>query len=154
MIDVRDVLDSLDLAVGRAHGVLPYEHLQQLAEQAHRLRIRHGFVGEALVVALAGGTGSGKSSIVNALVGDVVVPTGIVRPTTRHATAIVGGGSDADLGPLFEMVGVEHRIVRSGVEGTVLIDLPDFDSTAESHRHVVESVVPRVDAVVWVLDPE
>lgn len=154
MTDVRDVLDTLDLALARSDGILDEATTAPMAQLAQRLRIRHGFVGEVLVVALAGGTGSGKSSIVNALVGEEVVPTGVVRPTTQHATAVSSAANAADLTPLFDAVGVDHHVTSDAVEDLALIDLPDFDSTAEAHRHVVENVVPRVDAVLWVLDPE
>src|SRR5262249_26073393 len=43
------------------------------------------------VVALAGGTGSGKSSLFNALAGASFSPLGVTRPTTRHAHACVWG---------------------------------------------------------------
>ncbi|MEX2132719.1 MAG: hypothetical protein WEB67_01160, partial [Acidimicrobiia bacterium] len=38
--------------------------------------------------------------------------------------------------------------------GVVLIDLPDTDSVETDHRLVVENLLPRVDAVVWVVDVE
>lgn len=154
MTDVRDVLDTLDLALARSDGILDDATTQPMAQLAHRLRIRHGFVGEVLVVALAGGTGSGKSSIVNALVGEEIVPTGVVRPTTQHATAVTSAATATDFTSLFDSVGVDHHLTNEAADDLALIDLPDFDSTAEAHRHVVEHVVPRVDAVVWVLDPE
>jgi putative ribosome biogenesis GTPase RsgA len=41
-----------------------------------------------LVVAILGSTGSGKSSLFNALVGAPLSPSGVLRPTTRRATAV------------------------------------------------------------------
>src|SRR4030095_16752559 len=35
-----------------------------------------------------------------------------------------------------------------------LLDLPDYDSVDAAHRATVDQVLPRVDAVCWVLDPE
>ena len=43
------------------------------------------------VVALAGGTGSGKSSLFNALVGREFAVPGVARPTTAHVSAAVWG---------------------------------------------------------------
>ena len=43
------------------------------------------------VVALAGGTGSGKSSLFNALSGASFSPAGVMRPTTKHTHACVWG---------------------------------------------------------------
>ena len=154
MTDIRDLLDTLDLAIARAERVLDDGAVDSMIRTARRLRTRSGFLGEVLVVALAGGTGSGKSSIVNALVGEQIVEIGVVRPTTQQATAVFRPGGAVDLLGLFDAVGVERRLGHDAAGDIVLIDLPDFDSTAESHRHVVEQVLPRVDAVVWVLDPE
>ena len=42
---------------------------------------------DAYVLALVGGTGVGKSSIVNALAGETVTPAGVRRPTTSRAVA-------------------------------------------------------------------
>ena len=35
-----------------------------------------------------------------------------------------------------------------------VIDLPDFDSIAAEHRERVDALLPRVDAVAWIVDPE
>ena len=58
--------------------------------------------GDALVVAVAGGTGCGKSSIVNALVGSPVAATGVVRPTTDRSLAVMSPAPHVDLDPLLE----------------------------------------------------
>ena len=52
---------------------------------------RTSLVGGHTVVALAGATGSGKSSLFNALVGDEVARVGLRRPTTSTPTAAVWG---------------------------------------------------------------
>lgn len=154
MADLAEVMDLLDLAMARADGIVPDPIFDDMVDVGKRIRTRNGFVGEVLAVALAGGTGSGKSSIVNALVGEDIVTTGIVRPTTQSATAVYPEDAWVDLSPLLDSLGVEERIAHDTLESLVIVDLPDFDSTAEAHRHVVEDVLPRVDVVVWVLDPE
>jgi hypothetical protein len=35
-----------------------------------------------------------------------------------------------------------------------VLDLPDFDSIAREHRERVDALLPRVDAVAWIVDPE
>lgn len=152
--ELAEVLDLMDLADVRSRDVLPRD--QRIAVEAivERVRSRHGFVGEVLVVALAGGTGSGKSSILNALIGRKVVRTGVIRPTTQHACAVYPKVCASDLEPLLDALGVGDRIATEALEDVVLVDLPDFDSVEQAHRHVVDTVLPRVDAVVWVMDPE
>jgi GTP-binding protein EngB required for normal cell division len=152
--DVPELLDALDLAIARTEDIVASDLADEMIDLARRSRLRSGFLGEVLVVALAGGTGSGKSSLINALVGSPVVETGVVRPTTQMATAVAPPSMSADLGPLLDALGVERCLTDRGVDDFVFIDLPDFDSIEEAHRHVVDEVMPRVDAVVWVLDPE
>jgi GTP-binding protein EngB required for normal cell division len=154
MTELIDVLDACDLAIARADGLLDGPLLADLQHRAAGARRRDGFLGEALVLAFAGGTGSGKSSILNAMVGTDVVPTGIVRPTTQVATAVHANREFTDLAPLIGAIGVTSTIIEAGAGDIVFVDLPDFDSTEAAHRHVVEEVLPRVDAVIWVLDPE
>src|ERR1700760_1893461 len=50
---------------------------------------RLGLSSNHTVVALAGGTGSGKSTLFNALSGATFSPPGVTRPTTRHVHACV-----------------------------------------------------------------
>jgi len=152
--ELAEVLDLMDLADVRSRDVLPLDGGRQMADVVDHARTRHGFVGEVLVVAIAGGTGTGKSSIVNALIGHEAVTTGVVRPTTQDACAVYPEVCASDLGPLLDALGVGERIPTDALADVVLVDLPDFDSVEQAHRHVVDQVLPRVDAVVWVMDPE
>jgi hypothetical protein len=115
------------------------------------------------VVALAGATGSGKSSLFNTVAGMRLSPVGVIRPTTGIAHACTWGADPAK--PLLDWLGVPkgHRFRResaldgddeAGLRGLVLLDLPDFDSVEESHRIEVDRLLELVDAVVWVLDPQ
>jgi hypothetical protein len=65
------------------------------------------------VVALAGGTGSGKSTLFNALSGAAFSPPGVTRPTTRHVHACVWGMQG--VAPLLDWLNVQrrHRYARA-----------------------------------------
>lgn len=115
------------------------------------------------VVALAGGTGSGKSSLFNALVGREFAVPGVARPTTAHVSAAVwGDGADALLDWLD--VAPDRRLRRvidqldsedeTALSGMVLLDLPDHDSVSEDNRAVVDRIVPMADLLLWVVDPQ
>ncbi|MGN6301726.1 MAG: GTPase [Angustibacter sp.] len=114
------------------------------------------------VVALAGATGSGKSSLFNALTRLDIATVGARRPTTSSATACVWGAEGADA--LLEWLGVprQHRVSRESaldagdddLHGLVLLDLPDHDSTEVAHRLEVDRLVELVDVLVWVTDPQ
>lgn len=154
MSSLGSLLDLADLAVARCEGVAPEESRVELAHVVRRARRKLGFLGEALVVAFAGGTGSGKSALVNGIVGESVAPIGVVRPTTDVALAVTPMGSQVDFDRLLSDLGVTERIESGTLGSSVLVDLPDFDSIVEGHRRIVQEVLPRVDAVVWVFDPE
>ncbi len=112
-------------------------------------------LGDATVVALAGATGSGKSTLFNALSGSEVSTPGVRRPTTGVAHATVWGqGADR----LLDWLEVPRRHVLErpdpALDGLVLLDLPDHDSTRLEHRLEVDRLVELVDVLAWVLDPQ
>lgn len=154
MTDLVALLDLADMAVVRCERSVPPETRLDLARVVRRARRKLGYVGETLVVAFAGGTGSGKSSLINALVSESIAPVGVVRPTTNEALAAIPSGASSRYARLLADLDISQRVEVSTLSSTVLIDLPDFDSTTQAHRHIVESVLPVVDAVVWVFDPE
>ena len=114
------------------------------------------------VVSLAGGTGSGKSSLFNRLSGADFSTVGVTRPVTREAHACVWGVDGS--GPLLEWLGVPRRYryarasaLGSGeqsMDGLVLLDLPDHDSVMGHATDLVDGLVGLSDLMVWVLDPQ
>jgi len=112
------------------------------------------------VVALAGATGSGKSSLFNQLIGADIAKIGVRRPTTATPTAAVWGSDPATALLDWLKVGTRHVVgeTPSGagleLDGLVLLDLPDFDSLDETHRVEVDRLLDLVDVFIWVTDPQ
>ena len=106
------------------------------------------------VIGMLGGTGAGKSSLVNALAGGEVVCAGVLRPTTNEACAVLPAGREPK--ELLGWLGVRTRVCAPGdLPGdTAIIDLPDIDSVEASHAQVVGRLATRVDALVVVVNPQ
>jgi ABC-type multidrug transport system fused ATPase/permease subunit len=153
-LSVDRCLDNLDVAIAAAKAL----GLDVSAAAATRdtARARLGFPSSAYVLALAGGTGVGKSTLLNAIAGDEVSAAGVRRPTTSEAVAWLPAGRRHELTGLMEWLGIDQiREHAGGKLGDVaVLDLPDFDSIAPLHRERVDALLPRVDAVAWIVDPE
>ena len=154
MSDLREILDLHDRLVAACVGVVPEEDVEAAAEVGRAARRRVGYLGDTVLVALAGGTGSGKSSLLNALAGEEVSAPGAMRPTTAEPVAWIPSNPEPGLTRLLDDLGIETRIGQDLYPGLAILDLPDIDSVVIDHRVRVERLLPLVDSVVWVVDPE
>ncbi|HZJ49292.1 MAG TPA: YfjP family GTPase [Actinomycetota bacterium] len=155
-VDIDGRLGALGEAVALARGRLDAAVVERAAAVGDRAGARLGHGTELTVVALAGATGSGKSSLFNALTGAPLAAAGVRRPTTARPQACVWGEGAAD--DLLDWLGIaeRHRLAGgdSRLDGMVLLDLPDHDSTEIAHRIEVDRLVELVDLLVWVVDPQ
>src|SRR5215468_7895992 len=129
-----------------------------LTKAGERLRLSS----QHTIAVLAGGTGSGKSSLFNALARAQFSPAGVLRPVTREPRACVWGMDGA--GPLLDWLEIEphYRYARSSalddgeraLTGLLLVDLPDHDSVLSGDSAEVSRLVAQADLMMWVLDPQ
>src|SRR3954447_21327653 len=159
-----DRVDGLEQAGRAARGRLDDAVVDDVQAAVARVATRLGLAADHTVVALAGATGSGKSSTFNALAGVELSSVGVRRPTTSWATACVWGKEGAE--ELLEYLDIapRHQVMRdslldlgkedSALQGVVLLDLPDHDSTEVSHHLEVDRLIELADLMVWVLDPQ
>ncbi|GII03748.1 GTP-binding protein [Planobispora takensis] len=148
----------VELGPGRVDPKLLTESGQLLLRAGDRLKLSS----DHTVVALAGGTGSGKSSLFNSISGLDLSPTGVRRPTTARTHACVWGLEGA--GPLLDWLQIQwrHRFARasaldkgeSRLHGLILLDLPDHDSIRALTDTEADRLIQVADLVVWVLDPQ
>jgi len=159
-------IDGLDSAATAARGRLDDGLVDAAADVVDRAAGRLKLSATHTVVGIAGATGSGKSSTFNALTGLELSAVGVRRPTTSWATACVWGREGAE--ELLEWLGIapRHQTTRDSMldlgrreqqaelDGVVLLDLPDHDSTEVAHHLEVDRLVALADLLVWVVDPQ
>lgn len=152
-------LDALNKARELGEGRLSADVLAEVYQVLERASTRRSLSSEHTVVGFFGATGSGKSSLFNAVSGTSAAVVGARRPTTADPLAAVWGPAGSE--ELLDWLDVPRRVhpVDSAGEsepdaGLILLDLPDFDSTAAEHRRIVERMAGMVDVLVWVLDPQ
>src|SRR5215204_1357342 len=151
---VRALREASELCAGRVSDEVVAK-VERVIDQTDR---RLATSGGATVVALAGATGSGKSSMFNALTGTNLAAVGVRRPTTSSALACSWGDDSAE--ELLDWLQIPRRhalepdpAMAAALDGLVLLDLPDHDSTELSHRMEVDRLVQLVDMLIWVVDP-
>lgn len=153
---------------------------QDLAQRAHTVLDvvdeRDALDPTTIVAAFVGATGSGKSSLFNAVCGADLARSDVIRPTTRvglaalphtdasanettHDTAsLAGEPASAPAAGLLDWLGVQQRVALPPHSplgpGIVLIDVPDIDSVDISHRELAQRLAERVDVLIWVVDPQ
>ena len=155
--DLPLVLEDLARAVDLGEQLGLGEELAHardvLTQASHRRRLAP----QTTVAALLGATGSGKSSLTNAMAGSEVSRTARTRPTTTQPLAVVPDTAN-DATELLDWLAISHRVRVDGSwalgESTVLVDLPDIDSDEPAHRAIAQRMAGKVDVLVWVLDPE
>ena len=152
-------LEALNSARELAEGVLPGEALDQVFQVLDRASARRSLSADHTVVGFFGATGSGKSTLFNAVNGAEIATAAARRPTTSEPLASVWGAAGSEA--LLDWLEVRQRHHADPVpgfadesSGLILLDLPDFDSTRLANRETVQRLVGMVDVLVWVLDPQ
>jgi len=150
--DLTPALDLLDVAVASSEGLASQTDRDEAAGLAAAARNRRDYLSGTIVVAIAGGTGSGKSSLLNALASTEVVATSILRPHTDEPLAWIPE-NDVAISSMMGTLGIDAIVEHDNGSGLAIVDLPDLDSVNRDHRSLVEETLPLADTVIWMFDP-
>lgn len=147
--DTRDSVAAVDLpfeADGseRARS-LAHDIVQQLDEH---LIPRMAERAAPAVAVVAGSTGSGKSTLVNALVGAPLTEAGVLRPTTKVPHLFHHPNDGAQL----SSVARRARVIESAAvpRGLALVDSPDIDSLVGENREIARDLLDAADLWIFV----
>ncbi len=106
-----------------------------------------------LRILLAGGTGVGKSMLLNALAGAQIAESGPIRPTTRNFTAyLYESDTDTWINTLDKTAICTHN--RAELKSKLIIDAPDADSSVLAHRNLLEKAIALADLIIVVSTSE
>ncbi|RKQ36614.1 GTPase [Kocuria tytonis] len=164
---LSDRITGLARATEIAEGRLDEAAVQQARQTLDRAGERRALSADHTVVGFFGATGSGKSTLFNAVVGQDLARSAARRPTTSSPLAAIWGDEGSEplldwldvadrrvVGPALSVATGRGRRATTATGGLVLLDLPDFDSVTREHREIVQRMVGLVDVVVWVVDPQ
>lgn len=169
--DLRQVISacSFDLSSDRTDE--RRRERDQLRREIEALVARIRAMGSPLLVVVGGVTGSGKSTIVNTLVGRAVSRTGVIRPTTANPVLIVHPVdahwfTDDRIMSDFVRVELEGAVTRIHGDsddtarlqlvrdediplGLALVDAPDIDSLSARNRMIADALLDAADVWLW-----
>lgn len=152
---------ALDEVVAEARELVATSRLlpdqatrQRLASYVQAVSDRREQLLSPLQIAIVGGTGVGKSTLLNALAGDAIVRMSEQRPCTQEVSAYVHEANELVVDPGAVPAGHRFTHDREGLRDKILIDTPDYDSIDRDHRRRLAEALRGADVVLWVTTAE
>jgi len=168
--DLRHVISACSFSLSAQQTDERRAERDHLRREIEGLVARISSLGSPLLVVVGGTTGSGKSTIVNTLVGRAVSRTGVIRPTTENPVLVVHPVDAhwfSDDRVLSDFVRVELEGRRRQLDGDdetarlqlirdediplglALVDAPDIDSLSARNRKVADALLDAADVWLW-----
>ncbi len=141
-------------AGGQGHAWEPAHQMQLFFRRVlPRVRLMRDRLESPLVVALFGGTGTGKSSLVNAILKAEIAKPGRTRPTTTRPLILVHPEINLEL---LQLPVDQCDIVRPSLamlEDIIIVDCPDPDTSEQadsaSNLQQLRQFLPHCDVLIY-----
>jgi energy-coupling factor transporter ATP-binding protein EcfA2 len=133
---------ALTSALESGLGCLPVAGVEQAASAIAKTAARTSIAGGRTVVALAGATGSGKSSLFNVLAGAEVAQVGARRPTTSKPGAAIWGSESPTALLDWLKVGTRHMVDEGPSELTAARAGPSSEPVADPTQQPAATPAP------------
>ncbi len=136
----QELLDRLAVALGRFGSDVDADDLRRFHEAREQL------AGLFLLV-VAGEFNSGKSSFINALLGERVLPEG-VTPTTDRINRLRYGAEASE--QLVEAFLLDRTYPADVLRELTVVDTPGTNAIIRRHEELTRDFIPRADLVLFV----
>ncbi len=154
--DIFRHLERLHLFLESSQNILPASLKQQIEKELGKLSGQVEKIEKPVLnVGLLGGTGVGKSTIINELAGDKISSVSDRRPHTELIVVYRHRNTPLPADIPQEHLKSPHLLhEKDSIAGLIIYDFPDFDSIFGEHAEKVFRLLEFLDIAIWVVSPE
>lgn len=152
LTDTRRVISVVEMPLPTGREIEANALVAQMIDQLdHHLIPRVREQTSPAIVIVGGPTGAGKSTVVNALLGEELTASGVLRPTTKVPHLFHHPLDAAVLDEVAKRATTHPTDVIP--RGLVIVDSPDLDSVRGENRAVAEDLLEAADLWIFVTTP-
>ena len=128
------------------------EEIEKLSDESllEKVREAKNLLDNLFSIVFIGEFSTGKSSIINAIIGKEVLPEGIT-PTTDKITVLKYG---QDASEQSENGNLVLSVQNEKLKDICIVDTPGTNVTIEQHEQITKTYIPKADIIFFVLGSE